>query len=86
MHCAAPSIEANLSVHSGILEVNLRLDFFNLGPLRASQQQEVNNFGSCDGMSLQTYTANYWPGTCTTAFLVVRTYFEDAKERPFCFK
>ncbi len=39
--------------------------------LRAQQQQEVNNFGSSNSMSLQTYAADYWPGMHTTALWVV---------------
>ncbi len=42
------SLEANLSVCSIILEVNLWLNFFHYWLLRASQQQEVNNFGCSD--------------------------------------
>ncbi len=61
----------NLSVRNIIVEVNPWLNFFNLWLLRAQQQQEVN-FSSFDGMSLQTFTADYWPGAHTAALLVVR--------------
>ncbi len=66
------TIEAHLSVHSIISEVNLRLNFFNLWLLRGKQQQEVNNFGSSDVLSLQTYDAYYWPGMLTAALSDVR--------------
>ncbi len=82
------STEANLCVGIIILEVSLRLSFFNLWLFRALQQQEVNNFSSSDGESVQSYTANYWPGMHTTAPLVLYVnagFFKDAKEKTSIF-
>ncbi len=76
MHSAGQTwrqtVEARLRVRGIILEVKLQLDFFNLWLLRAQQQQEVNNTGSSDGLSLQSYTSEYWPGMHTAALSVVR--------------
>ncbi len=75
----------NLSVSRIILEFKLHLNFFHSWLLRASQQQEVNDFSSLEGMSLQSYTANYWPSMHTTAFCVLRVktdfFVKNAKER-----
>ncbi len=65
------SIEVNLSVCSIILDVNYWLNFVNLWPLSAQQRQEEDNLGSSEGMSLKTYSANYWPGMHTTGLSVV---------------
>ncbi len=74
-----------MSVCRIISEVKLQLNFFNLWLLRADQQQEVNTFGSSDHMSLQMYTAYYWPGMHTTALLVVNRntdiFFKRCKEK-----
>ncbi len=57
-------------------------EFFSLWLLRTQQQQEVNDCGGSDGMSLQSYIADYRPGTLTTVLLVVNVkadFFKDAK-------
>ncbi len=56
------------SVRSKILGVKLRLNFFHLWLLIAATG---NKPLLSDGMSLQTYAANYWPGMPTTALSLV---------------